>query len=133
MTSTYSASADGVSAAPWGANRPAPATWDQQIHALTAICNDRGVSPAQVVVLVPYAQLMDEGRRAWARWHPDGHVPRFETTRNWAASLQPFLPAPTDLSLDPARDSLVASALLGRVVPAQADADLRSAMADRLV
>lgn len=133
MTSTHSASADGVSAAPWGANRPAPATWDQQIHALTAICNDRGVSPAQVVVLVPYAQLMDEGRRAWARWHPDGHVPRFETTRNWAASLQPFLPAPTDLSLDPARDSLVASALLGRVVPAQADADLRSAMADRLV
>lgn len=133
MTSTHSASTDGDSVALRGGKRPPPATWDQQIQALSAICSNRGVSPAQVVVLVPYAQLMDEGRRAWAQRHPDGHVPRFETTRNWAASLQPFLPAPSDLCLDPARDSLVASALLGQVVPAQADAELRSAMAARLV
>jgi ATP-dependent helicase/nuclease subunit B len=94
---------------------------------------DRGVAPADALVLVPYAQLMDAGRRAWAFRHPEGFVPRFESSRNWAASMQPFVPGPTDLSMDMARDHLVASAFIEQVAPSQADAELRAAMVTRLV
>jgi hypothetical protein len=40
--------------------------------------------------------------------------PRFETTRNWASGLQTFDPAPTDLSMDAARETLMASSMLER-------------------
>lgn len=93
----------------------------------------RQAGAGRTVVLVPYAQLMHAGRRAWARVHPSGFSPRFESTRNWAASLQPFLPGPTDLSMDTARDSLVAAAFVDRVAAGRLDASLRSVMVARLV
>lgn len=83
--------------------------------------------------MVPYAQLMDVGRRAWATSHPNGFSPRFESSRNWASTLQPFAPGPGDLGTDMARDSLVATALIDRVAPARSDAALRAAMVSRLV
>jgi ATP-dependent helicase/nuclease subunit B len=93
----------------------------------------RQSAAGRTVVLVPYAQLMDAGRRAWAQAHPSGFSPRFESTRNWASSLQPFLPGPTDLSMDTARDSLVAAAFIDRVAAGRLEASLRSVMVARLV
>ncbi len=107
--------------------------WPSLIQSLSQALAERGIDSGSAVVLVPYAQLMDVGRRAWSAHHPDGFAPRFESSRNWAASMQPFMPGPTDLSMDMARDSLVASALIERVAPARADAELRAVMVTRLV
>ncbi len=103
------------------------------IETLSRTLDERGIEASRAVVLVPYAQLMDVGRRAWSTRRPNGFAPRFESSRNWAASLQPFMPGPTDLSMDVARDSLVASAFIDRVAPARADAELRTVMVTRLV
>ncbi len=94
---------------------------------------ERGVEARRTVVMVPYAQLMEAGRRAWALAHPSGFAPRFESSRNWAASLQPFAPGPGDLGTDMARDSLVAAAFIDRVAAARSDPALRAAMVSRLV
>ena len=93
----------------------------------------RGVLVGRTLVLVPYAQLMDAGRRAWSRAHPSGFAPRFESSRNWANSLQPFAPVATDLSGDMARDSLVAAHLLERVTHGRLDASQKAVMVTRLV
>ena len=92
-----------------------------------------GAQAQRTVVLVPFAQLMNAGRRAWSQSHASGFAPRFESTRNWAHSLQPFAPAATDLSGDMARDSLVAASLIDQVAQRRADAALRSVMVTRLV
>jgi ATP-dependent helicase/nuclease subunit B len=93
----------------------------------------RQTAAGRTVALVPYAQLMDAGRRAWAQAHPSGFSPRFETTRNWAASLQPFATSPTDISMDMALDSLMAAALIDRVAVGRLEVSLRSVMVARLV
>ncbi|MBX3587675.1 MAG: PD-(D/E)XK nuclease family protein [Ramlibacter sp.] len=72
----------------------------------------RGAHPARTVVLVPYAQLMGQARKAWACAVPDGFAPRFETTMNWTRSRGGFLPGPQDLCFDTARDLLTAQGLL---------------------
>lgn len=72
----------------------------------------RGAHPARTVVLLPYAQLMPLAARLWARLHPEGFAPRFETSQNWCRSLGSHNPAPTDLGGDPAFDALTARALL---------------------
>ncbi|MGZ5847698.1 MAG: PD-(D/E)XK nuclease family protein [Ramlibacter sp.] len=72
-----------------------------------------GAHPARVVVLVPYAQLMPLARREWARLHPHGFAPRFETSMNWAARLG-HVPGPDDISFDMGRDLLTARAWLER-------------------
>jgi ATP-dependent helicase/nuclease subunit B len=107
--------------------------WARWIAHIDQAMQDRAVPASRVVVLVPYAQLMDAGRKAWAASHPSGFAPRFESSRNWATSLRPFLPGPGDLSMDMARDSLMAAALIERVAPARADAALRAIMVGRLV
>lgn len=79
----------------------------------------RQVQPSRVVVLVPYAQLMQEARSAWLRGY-DGSlaaahfVPRFETSMNWTRSLSGFEPSGDDVRLDAARDVLTAASLLSR-------------------
>jgi ATP-dependent helicase/nuclease subunit B len=107
--------------------------WHAWVPAVRAAAQACQADPGRTLVLVPYAQLMDAGRRAWAQAHPSGFPPRFETTRNWATSLQPFAPGPTDLSMDMARDSLVAAAFVERVAPARTDPALRAVMVGRLV
>lgn len=72
----------------------------------------RAAHPARTVVLLPYAQLMPQAARHWARLHPEGFAPRFETTQNWCRSLGQHSPAPTDYSGDVALDALTARALL---------------------
>jgi ATP-dependent helicase/nuclease subunit B len=104
--------------------------WVSQIGQAQARCQ---ADPGRTLVLVPYAQLMHAGRQAWAQAHPSGFAPRFESTRHWATALQPFVPGPTDLSMDMARDSLVAAALVDRVAPARLDPALRAVLVARLV
>ncbi|MDA8443697.1 PD-(D/E)XK nuclease family protein [Paracidovorax valerianellae] len=88
--------------------------WGPVLSQVQAHIQRIGAHPATVVVLVPYAQLMAEAQREWARRVPDGFAPRFETTRNWATRIAPFVPEGDDLSHDMARDTLTARALLDR-------------------
>ncbi|MGQ0710600.1 MAG: PD-(D/E)XK nuclease family protein [Rhodoferax sp.] len=46
-----------------------------------------GVHPSRCVVLLPYAQLRALAQRLWQHAHPQGFMPRFESTLSWAASL----------------------------------------------
>lgn len=107
--------------------------WRTALMPLKDLIDREGLSPSRVVVLVPYAQLMDIARRAWAAGMGDGFPPRFESTRNWAATLEPFWPGPTDLGIDMARDSLIAASLLDQVGAARAGTPLRAELVTRLV
>lgn len=108
-------------------NHHAVQAWDHVVCLIRAEMARRGVHPTRTVVLVPYAQLMQQARSAWLRsagsdapdaaLHSDGTVffmPRFETTMNWSHSLGGFEPAGDDLRLDAARDVLTAASLLSR-------------------
>ncbi|MDZ4075506.1 MAG: PD-(D/E)XK nuclease family protein, partial [Hylemonella sp.] len=86
--------------------------WQQWLAGIEAHMRARAAHPARTVVLLPYAQLMPQAARLWARLHPDGFAPRFETTQNWCRSLGGHQSAPTDVSFDAALDVLTAQALL---------------------
>ena len=52
--------------------------WQQAMAGLAAILQARGVHPAETVVLLPYAQLIQQARQAWAEVAGDTFfVPRF--------------------------------------------------------
>lgn len=88
--------------------------WAPCLAEIEAHMRARGAHPARVVVLLPYAQLMPQAARAWARLHPQGFAPRFETTQNWCQRLGSAAgaAAATDYAADPALDTLTARALL---------------------
>lgn len=89
-------------------------SWAAVLDRVRAHAEARGAHLAATVVLVPYAQLMAEGRRLWARHFPDGFSPRFETTRNWARQLgQPQVEG-SEFTGDVARDAVNARDLLER-------------------
>ncbi|MDA8521214.1 PD-(D/E)XK nuclease family protein [Acidovorax sp. NCPPB 4044] len=90
------------------------AVWDSSIQRIHGLLQGLGIPAGMLVVLVPYAQLMGEAQRRWARAFPDGFSPRFESTRNWAARMASFVPEGDDLTLDAARDTLTARSLLDR-------------------
>ncbi|MET0540512.1 MAG: PD-(D/E)XK nuclease family protein [Variovorax sp.] len=79
---------------------------------IAQVLQARKVHPARCVVLVPYAQLMAVARTMWARSSSAGFVPRFETTRNWAASAGGFVAGEVDIAFDMARDLATAQSLL---------------------
>ncbi len=95
---------------------------------LAGVVQARGVHPAEAVVLLPYAQLIQQARRAWAAQAGETFfVPRFETTMNWASGLGGtlglYLPSGDDLRMDVAVDMLTAASLLNRAgLGAQQDA-----------
>jgi ATP-dependent helicase/nuclease subunit B len=120
-------------AAPAGELGATARAWAHGFAAVRELLAARGWHPSRVVLLVPYAQMMDAGRRAWAKAAPAGFSPRFESSRNWAATLQPFSPGGTDWSGDMARDSLIAASLLERVAGRSLDAGLRATLVGRLV
>lgn len=98
-------------------NHHADSAWDRVIGQIRTEMARRQVHPSRTVVLVPYAQLMQEARSAWLRGHvgaTEHFLPRFETTMNWTRSLGGFAPGPDDLQLDAARDVLTAASLLTR-------------------
>ena len=71
---------------------PVENNWHQVMTQLASAIADRGMHPSRVVVLVPYAQLMQEARSAWSALTVStgaqaAFMPRFETTMNWAASI----------------------------------------------
>ncbi|MEK9803720.1 MAG: PD-(D/E)XK nuclease family protein, partial [Curvibacter sp.] len=86
--------------------------WQQWLPGIVDAMRSRGAHAARTVVLLPYAQLMPQAARAWARQHPTGFAPRFETTQNWCRSLGAHSPAPTDYCADAALDLLTARTLL---------------------
>lgn len=108
--------------------------WQQAMGQLPAVVRARDVHPAEVVVLLPYAQLIQQARRAWAAQAGETFfVPRFETTMNWASGLGGtlglYVPSGDDVRMDVAVDMLTAASLLGRAgLGAQQDA-----LAGRLV
>jgi ATP-dependent helicase/nuclease subunit B len=108
--------------------------WQQAMARLADLVRTRGVHPSETVVLLPYAQLIQQARRAWAVQAGETFfVPRFETTMNWASGLGGTLglhvPSGDDLRMDMAVDMLTAASLLGRAgFGAQQDA-----LAGRLV
>lgn len=112
---------------------PVGQDWDAWLLQVEQHLLSAGVMASRSVVLLPYAQMMGEGRRAWAARHPHGISPRFETTRNWASALGPFVPSGNDFSGDMARDSLVAGALLEHVAGRRADRSLQPLLVTRLV
>lgn len=83
----------------------------------------RGVHASRTVVLLPYAQLMQQARSAWLHPlegatpgvnSPAHFLPRFETSMNWTRSLGGFEPGQDDIQLDAARDVLTAASMLAR-------------------
>jgi len=95
------------------------ACWAHVIRQIRDEIEQRGLHPDACVVLVPYAQLMPQARSAWAAQGGASFVPRFETTMNWANSLQmpmagPLELAAGDISMDTACDWLTAAGLLVR-------------------
>ncbi|MCU0927346.1 MAG: PD-(D/E)XK nuclease family protein, partial [Hydrogenophaga sp.] len=116
-----------------GFAHPVPRRWAEVLTLIESQLRLHGVGGSRALVLVPYAQLMATARRAWARKHPTGFAPRFESSRNWSASLQPFSPAVTDWTGDMARDALVASHLLERVAKGRIDPALKPVLVARLV
>jgi ATP-dependent helicase/nuclease subunit B len=87
--------------------------WPGLMGSVRRLLAQRDAHAARTVVLVPYAQLMPQARRMWAREVPNGFAPRFESTMNWAGSLG-FVPGSDDLSFDMGRDLLTARAWLER-------------------
>ncbi len=96
--------------------------WDGVIGQIRAEMVRRQLHPSHVVVLLPYAQLMQEAHKAWLRG-PDGEaaagpeaqfLPRFETSMNWTRSLGGFAPGPDDIRQDAAHDVLTAASMLSR-------------------
>ena len=109
---------------------PTQQQWQRCLRALSEWMSTKGINPARTVVLLPYAQLMNEARLAWAHVQPSGFVPQFLTTRQWASSAQAFEPGSMDFSGDLARDAWVAEAWVqGHAGPA----GMTSVMASRLI
>lgn len=115
------------------AAHPSTASWQLVMAKLTALMLAEHVHASRVVVLVPYAQLIQQAKNAWmahvARTgRAASFMPRFESTMNWAGSLSSaqggFLPSADDLTLDAAIDLLTAANLLQRVGLAAQQASL---------
>jgi ATP-dependent helicase/nuclease subunit B len=112
---------------------PTQQQWQHCLRALHEWMLAKRLNPARTVVLVPYAQLMNEARVAWAQVHTSGFVPQFVTTRQWASSAQAFEPSSTDFSGDLARDTWVAQAWVQRTAQTPMVSGMSSVMASRLI
>jgi ATP-dependent helicase/nuclease subunit B len=88
-----------------------PDRWGGIAARIAVWADAQGISLRDAVVLLPFAQLLPEARRAFAR--AGGWMPRIETTHTLAVSLGP--PTPIDdqqIAFDKTIDSLNARALL---------------------
>ncbi|MEO6018584.1 MAG: PD-(D/E)XK nuclease family protein [Polaromonas sp.] len=105
------------------AAHPGAAGWQHVMAQLAALLREPGVHASRVVVLVPYAQLIQQAKNAWMdhlvhTGQAASFMPRFESTMNWATSLASaqggFQPSADDLTLDAAVDVLTAANMLQR-------------------
>lgn len=102
--------------------------WAEVAQAVRRALAQRGVSPRDTLVLLPYAALLAPARAEFARC--GGWQPRIETPNTLAAALgPPLLAEPGQLSGDAVLDQLQAEQLLNAVLPAQAAIDRRHAAA----
>ncbi len=95
----------------------ASTSWSEVMLELTDLLRAKGIHPSKAVVLVPYAQLMQQARLAWMDHNAldqSFFMPRFETTLNWANSLPSPGAAPDDIQMNGAIDTLIAASLLQR-------------------
>ena len=95
------------------------AGWLDAMAQLDGLLQTKNVHPSRAVVLLPYAQLIQEARAAWAdhaqsQGKKSVFVPRFETTMNWASCMPGFAAAAQDIQMDVAIDVLTAASLLQR-------------------
>ncbi len=102
------------------------AQWADVMAQLAGFLHEKNVHASRMVVLVPYAQLMQQAKTAWASYCQSRgkasaaasfFVPRFETTMNWATSAvgaPGFALAPADIHVNAAIDALTAANLLER-------------------
>ena len=99
------------------------AGWADAMAQLAELLHAKNVHPSRAVVLLPYAQLMNEARTAWAAHaqalgQQSAFVPHFETTMNWAnnatADATGFAASLQVIQMDMALDVLTASSLLQR-------------------
>ncbi|MGB4118220.1 MAG: PD-(D/E)XK nuclease family protein [Polaromonas sp.] len=95
------------------------ATWAVAMAQLAGLLHAKNVHPSRAVVLLPYAQLMQEAKTAWvdhaqSQGNASAFVPRFETTMNWAGRATGFVASPQDIQMDAAMDVLTAASLLHR-------------------
>ena len=97
--------------------------WDDLMRQIYGALLQRQLHPSQMVVLLPYAQLIGTARGAWLRLQEQissgqdaqaYFLPRFETTMNWTRSLGACEFGGDDLQQDAARDILTAASLLKR-------------------
>ena len=87
------------------------ARWDVVAARIVAWAHSAQVPLLDSIVLLPFAQLLPEARRAFAK--AGGWMPRIETTRTLASSLGPDpVDAPGQITFDKTFDSLAARALL---------------------
>ena len=100
---------------------PGDICWAKVMAQLADLCDNRRVHPSKALVLLPYAQLMQQARDAWAAHAGSvgkvpSFVPRFETTMNWAGSVAAQEGtsdlAVKDIQQDVAIDALTAASLL---------------------
>ena len=106
---------------------PVEDAWANTMAGLAGLLRDKNVHPSRAVVLVPYAQLMQQARAAWTHQHAGEQsffMPRFETTLNWASSLPGLAYAAQDIQMDAALDALTAASLLTRAGLAAQQNDL---------
>lgn len=95
-----------------------PALWRAVARAVQRLAERHGLSPADVVVLLPFAQHLPLARTAWAEAQPASFLPRFETTETLARRLVPWPEAaPGAFGFDAVADRLQAAALLRRQLP----------------
>jgi len=86
-------------------------TWAEGVRLARAWEEAQRIELRDAIMLVPFAQHLPLGRRAWARG--GGWMPRIETTQTLAASLGPPEPARRDqLTFEAALDRLTARRLL---------------------
>eukprot|EP01036_Dinobryon_divergens_P052599 gene52599-70326_t len=98
---------------------PSDVQWQAVMGQLAAFLKQKGAHASRTVVLVPYAQLMQQARTAWAAHARSlglatAFVPRFETTMNWASATPGLTVSPEDIRMDAAIDALTAASLLHR-------------------
>lgn len=96
-------------AMPEGARREAP--WARVVAIVDDWARRKRLELREVVVLVPYAELLAPARRGFGS--RQGWMPRIETTLTLAAACRPPAAAkPGQLRFDPALDGLAASELM---------------------
>ncbi len=96
---------------------PASAAWLEVMAQLADLLLARRIHPSRTVVLVPYAQLIQQARLAWTSLSAIENsffMPRFETTMNWANALPGPALLADDIQMNCAIDTLTAASLLKR-------------------